>query len=128
MEKKIAVAACSGMSPNGLVSRVSCDDTNKENPHVISICMGATSGERTGFHELIKKYPIIAVNGCNGACVNSILKQRNTYPVDTINVDEELNKTKYHANDTSRLDNDGEVCVSIIKEILNNKIKENLKE
>ncbi|MDD2644400.1 MAG: putative zinc-binding protein [Methanobacteriaceae archaeon] len=122
MTKKVAVAACSGMSPNGLITRVSCDDTNKENPQVISICMGATSGERTGFRDLIKKYPIIAVNGCDGSCVNSILKQRNVDVIDSINVNEELSKTEYHANDTSRLDNDGEICVDIIKNILNKKI------
>ena len=51
MVDKIAIAACSGMSPNGLVSRVACDDISKENNQVISICICATSGDRTGFRK-----------------------------------------------------------------------------
>ena len=37
MTKKVAVAACSGMSPNGLITRVSCDDTNTYYLRVLEI-------------------------------------------------------------------------------------------
>lgn len=122
MVDKIAIAACSGMSPNGLVSRVACDDISKENNQVISICISATSGDRTGFRKLIKKYPIIAFNGCDGSCVNKILKQRDVDVLETINVNDELYQRNCLANDTSRLDDNGEKCVNIIKEILIDKI------
>jgi uncharacterized metal-binding protein len=63
-QKKVALAACSGMSPNGLITRAACSDTVENSENIISICMGATSADREGFRKLIKKYPIIAVNGC----------------------------------------------------------------
>ena len=115
-QKKIALAACSGMSPVGLVSRVAADDTREETGNVISICMGATSADREGFRGLIKKYPIIAINGCEGECVNQILAQRDVKPVKTINVQEELNQEGLKATDVSRLDEEGERCVQFIKE------------
>lgn len=114
-QKKIALAACSGMSPVGLVSRVAADDTREETGNVISICMGATSADREGFRGLIKKYPIIAINGCEGECVNQILAQRNMKPVQTINVLEELNQADMKATEVSRLDEEGERCVQYIK-------------
>ena len=126
MSEKIALAACSGMSPNGLISRVSCDDISKSEPKVISICMGATSGERTGFREMMKEYPSITVNGCDGQCANKILAQRGVLAKDTIDVKEELSKTDFKANDTSRLDAEGEKCVSEIKKIVYDKIEKNL--
>jgi uncharacterized metal-binding protein len=102
------------MSPVGLVSRVAADDTREETENVISICMGATSADREGFRGLIKKYPIIAINGCEGGCVNQILAQRNVKPVKTINVLEELNEEGLKATDVSRLDEEGERCVQFI--------------
>lgn len=122
MVKKIAIASCSGMSPNGLISRVACDDMSKEKENIISICMGATSGGRKGFDKLIKKYPIIAVNGCDGKCVNNILKQKGIEVANEINVDCELNRKNLKAFDTSRLDENGERCVSLIKNEIEKKI------
>ena len=123
-KKKMALAACSGMSPVGLVSRVAAADTREENENVISICMGATSADREGFRGLIKKYPIIAINGCEGECVNQILAQRDVQPVKTINVLGELNQEGLKPTDVSRLDEEGERCVLVI----NKKIKEAIKE
>ena len=45
MNRKIALAPCNGMSPNGLVSRVAVGDLRKENENIISICMGSTSAD-----------------------------------------------------------------------------------
>lgn len=123
MEKKIAISACSGMSPNDLVTRTVVDDISTEKENVISICISATSADKSGFKQLIKKYPIIAVNGCNGNCVNKILKSKGITVIDSIDVDEKLIKTNLKANDTSRLDKNGEKCVEFIKKILEDKIK-----
>lgn len=119
-QNKIALAACSGMSPMGLVSRVAAADTREETDNVISICMGATSADREGFQGLIKKYPIIAINGCDGECVNKILAQKGVQAARTINVLEELNKEDLKPTDVSRLDEEGERCVLLVKK----KIKE----
>ena len=66
-KNKVALAGCSGMSPHGLITRVACSDAVEESDNLISICMSATSADREGFRELIKKYPIIAVNGCENS-------------------------------------------------------------
>lgn len=77
MKNKISLAPYNGMSPNGLVSRVACGDATEENENLISICMDSTSEDIEGKNnEMLKKFPIISVNGCNNACVNTILKIR----------------------------------------------------
>ena len=48
-KKRIALAACSGMSPYGLVARVTSTDLVAENDNIISICMGATAADKDGF-------------------------------------------------------------------------------
>ena len=114
MTEKIALSACSGMSANGLVSRVAVDDLSKSEDYV-SICIGATSGNRPALLKLIKRFPIIAVNGCENACVNTILKERSVDVAATINITQELNDKNVSTKDASRLDSGGEKCVGIIK-------------
>ena len=122
-KNKIALAACSGMSPYGLVSRVISADIVEETDNTISICMGATSADRDRFKNLIRKYPIIAINGCDGDCTFKILKQKGVKPIQNINVMEELNKKDLKPTKVSRLDDNGEICVKYLK----NKIKNELK-
>jgi uncharacterized metal-binding protein len=122
--KKAALAACSGMSPYGLIARVTSADTVDQAEDTISICMGATAADRDGFNNLIRKYPIIAINGCDGDCTIKILEQKGVKPVRTINVLEELNQTDLEPNDVSRLDEEGEKCVEHMKNVLKKEIKE----
>ncbi len=122
-KNKIAIAACSGMSPYGLVSRVSSADIVEEADNTISICMGATSADRDGFKNLIKKYPIIAINGCDGDCTLKILENKGVKPVQIINVMEELNKKDLKPTDVSRLDDNGEICVEYMKNRIKNELK-----
>ena len=123
MENKIALAPCNGMSPNGLVSRVAVGDCRKENDNVISICMGSTSADIEGKNdEMLKKYPIVAVNGCPNGCVNKILKNRGIDVAETIAVNEILEGYEVSARDPFRLDDEAEQCVKIIAEELNKTI------
>ena len=124
MVEKIALASCNGMSPNGLVSRVAVGDCKKENENIISNCMGSTSANVTGFKRMLDKYPILAINGCEGNCVGKILEQKGIEIVDELNVGDILAETEHKANDAARLDEEGEICVSIVKEVIENKIKE----
>ena len=119
MEEKIALAACSGMSPNGLVARVAVHDLAIDDVEILSICMGSTSANVTGFKRMLDKYPILAINGCEGNCV-----QKGIEIVDELNVGDILAETEHKANDAARLDEEGEICVSIVKEVIENKIKE----
>ena len=114
-EKKYALAPCSGMSPYGLITRVASVDTVKERDDLISICMGATSADREGFKQLIRKYPIIAVNGCEGSCVDKILEQKGVKVAKIINAQEELNSENLKPTDPVRLDENGEKCVLLMK-------------
>lgn len=123
-DKKIALAACSGMSPYGLIARVTSADTVDETDNTISICMGATSADRDGFRNLIKKYPIIAISGCDGDCTLKILEQKGVKPSRNINVMDKLKETDLRPHDVSRLDDEGEKCVKYMKD----KIKKYLKE
>ncbi len=119
-KKKIALAACSGMSPYGLVARVTLTDTVAETDNIISICMGATAADKDGFSTLIRKYPIIAINGCEGNCTTKILEQKGVKTINNLNVSEELDKVNLKPLDVSRLDDEGEICVEYLKK----KIKE----
>ena len=127
MEDRIALAPCNGMSPNGLISRVAVGDCRSEHENVISICMGSTSADIEGKNdEMLKKYPIVAVNGCPNGCVNKILKNKGIGVSETIAVNEVLDNCEVSAKDPFRLDDEAEDCVKIIKEKLNKTIDEML--
>ena len=125
MVEKIALAPCNGMSPNGLVSRVAVGDCRSENEKVISICMGSTSADVKGKNnEMLKKFPIVAVNGCPNACVNKILKNKGIDVAESIAVNEILDNFEVSAKDPFRLDSEAEECVNILREELNKTVNE----
>lgn len=123
MTEKVALASCNGMSPNGLVSRVAVGDCKKENENVISICMGSTSADIEGENNpMLKKYPIISINGCSNNCVNRILENKGINVKQTIEVGEVLKPHNISSKDPFRLDDEGEKCVEIIKNEIIKKI------
>lgn len=125
MVDKVALAPCNGMSANGLVSRVAVGDCRKQNDDVISICMGSTSADIEGRNdEMLRKYPIVAVNGCPNACVNKILENKGIDVSGTVAVNEVLKDYQVSAKDPFRLDDGAEECVRIITEELNKTIAE----
>ena len=123
MAEKIALAPCNGMSANGLVSRVAVGDCRKEHENVISICMGSTSADIEGKNnDALKKYPIIAVNGCSNNCVNTILENKGIEVFKTVNTEDVLENYDVSAKDPFRLDAEAEECVKIIKKELEKSI------
>ena len=87
--------------------------------------MGSTSADIEGNNnEMLRKYPIIAVNGCSGGCVNKILAAKGIEVRDTVLVYEVLEGTGKSSKDPFRLDDEGEECVKIVKDALNDKVKE----
>lgn len=124
MEKKIAISPCTGMSPYGLVARAACSDTVNDTDDTISICITATSADREGFKNLIKKYPIIAVNGCENACVDKILDQKGVKTAKTLDIMKLLNEKGLKPSDVARLSEEDEKSVEAVKK----KIKELLGE
>lgn len=123
MNEKIALAPCNGMSPNGLVCRVAVGDFKRENENAISICMGSTSADIENKNKaMLKKYPIIAINGCKNNCVNTILENKGISVAKTINASDVLKNLDVSAHDPFRLDDEGEECVKIIKKELENSL------
>lgn len=121
MTKKIALAPCNGMSPNGLVCRVAVGDLKSKNDSAISICMGSASADIENKNaSMLKKYPIIAVNGCKNNCVNTILENKGISIYKTVNVASILENHHISTEDPYRLDDDGEKCVKIVKKELEN--------
>ena len=111
------------MSPNGLVSRVAVGDLKKENENVISICMGSTSADIEGENtEMLKKFPIIAINGCSNNCVNTILENKGIKLHKSINAGDILKHYDVCARDPFRLDDEAEECVNILKKELENSL------
>jgi uncharacterized metal-binding protein len=113
------------MSPYGLITRVACSDIAGERDDLISICMGATSADREGFRELIRKYPIIAVNGCESSCVDKILEQKGVKVAKIIDVQRELDFENLKPTDVARLDAEGEKCVLAMKKKINELLNNN---
>ncbi len=118
-KEKIAISACTGMSPYGLIARTACSDIVNETENMISICITATSAESGGYKNLIKKYPIIAINGCENKCVDKILQQKGVKTDKTLNVMKLLDENELNPSNVSRLSEEDEECVKVIK----NKIK-----
>lgn len=55
---------------------------------------------------MLKKYPIVAVNGCPNGCVNKILKNKGIDLVGTVAVNEILDGYELSAKDPFRLDDE----------------------
>jgi uncharacterized metal-binding protein len=121
-EKK-ALCPCNGMSPYGLIARATCSDTVEESKDIISICITATSADKEGFRDIIKKYPIIAVNGCEHGCVDKIMADKGVSVLKSMNVMTPLQEKNLQPGDVARLGESGEECVVEIKKIINEIIK-----
>ena len=124
MEKdKIALCPCNGMSPYGLVARASCSDIIEESPNIISVCITATSADKEGFKDIIKKYPIFAVNGCEHSCVDKILASKGVKVADSMNVMNPLQEKGLQPGGVARLGESGEECVLEIKKIIKDRVE-----
>ncbi len=123
-EEKIALCPCNGMGPYGLIARAASSDLVEESSDKISICITATSADRENFIDLIKKYPLIAINGCEHACVDHIMKNKGVKVSGSMNVMEPLMQKELEPGDVSRLGKSGEKCVLEIKKEINDLIQE----
>ncbi|WP_067260244.1 putative zinc-binding protein [Methanobrevibacter cuticularis] len=115
MSKKISIASCNGMSALGLIGRVSCEDLASENEDMISICITAIAANKSGFTNIISKYPILAINGCSDSCVNKIIESKDINIEKTLYIDKILSESHAKTGDPSRLDENGERAVEKLK-------------
>lgn len=101
MNEKVSIAACNGMSALGLVTRAVSNDLAAENDNTVSICITATAADNYDFNELIKKYLVVAINGCSDSCVNKILKSKGVSVEKSISIDKFLEDNDLKVNDPS---------------------------
>lgn len=125
MSKKIVLCACSGMNPRGEVSRVSVYDLSCEKDYFEYCCVVASGGNHQKFIDLAKENKVIAVNGCENCCPQTILKSKDATVDFNLNANELLKEHGMAAECTVRINENDEKCVEIIKkEIL--KIKDEI--
>lgn len=113
MNEKIVLCACSGMNPRGEVSRVSVYDLSEEHEDIEYCCVVATGGNFKKFVELAQNHTVIAVNGCENCCPESILKTKNATVEYNLNVSKLLKKHNMQAECTVRINENDEKCVNI---------------
>ena len=115
------------MNPRGEVSRVSVYDLSIEHEDIEYCCVVASGGNYKKFIELAKNNKVIAVNGCENCCPETILKTKDVTVEYNLNVSKLLKKHALQAECTVRINENDEKCVNIVKnEIL--KIKNELED
>ncbi|MEE0901815.1 MAG: putative zinc-binding protein [Methanobrevibacter sp.] len=125
MDEKIVLCACSGMNPRGEVSRVSVYDLSVEHADIEYCCVVASGGNFKKFIDLAQNHKVIAVNGCENCCPETILKTKDASVEYNLNVKQLLEEHDLKAECTVRINENDEKCVNVIKnEIL--KIKKEI--
>ena len=113
------------MNPRGEVARVSVYDLSVENDDIEYCCVVASGGKYQKFIDLAKENNVIAVNGCENCCPETILKTKDATVEYNLNVQQTLKEYGLKPESTVRINENDEKCVNIIKnEIL--KIKKEL--
>ena len=116
MSEKIVLCACSGMNPRGEVARVSVYDMTVENDNLEYCCIVASGGDYRKFVDLARDNTVIAVNGCENNCPETILKTKDASVEHNMNVSKLLKRHGLKAQNTVRLNENDEECVKAIKE------------
>jgi uncharacterized metal-binding protein len=123
MKDKVSVAACSGMSNFGLICRAVASDLSESEEDIASICITSTAADDKT-PDLIKKYPIIGLNGCSNGCVEKILKKKGIDVDKSIDVMDFAIKHDLKAGEVARLGEEGERTVKKVQKHILEKIKE----
>ena len=86
MSEKIVLCACSGMNPRGEVARVSVYDLSVEEECFEYCCIVASGGNYQKFIDMARENRVIAVNGCENNCPETILKTKDASVEYNLNV------------------------------------------
>lgn len=117
-ENKIALVSCSGLSPLGLVVRVATVELALDNDNVVAACITEYSAQPNQCAPILKDAIIVSINGCSDDCVGKILKEKGITVEKNINVEEIIDKFDINLNNSARLDKQGELAVSKLKEVI----------
>jgi uncharacterized metal-binding protein len=114
MKDKVSLAACNGMGNFGLVARAVTSDLSESKENIISLCIPSIAADDQG-PRIIRKYPIIALNGCSNECVNKILENKEADVLITINTWDYADEHGLEAGEVARLGENGEKTVDHLK-------------
>jgi len=117
MKDRISIAACTGMSNFGLISRAVASDLSVSENNINSICITSTAANDE-ISKIIEKYPIVALNGCSNECVNKVLRNKKIKVDKTIDAMDYANKNNLKPGEVARLGENGEKTVEKLKKHL----------
>lgn len=123
MKNKISIAACSGMSNFGLISRAIASDLSESEDNITSICITSTAADDKT-PKIMEKYPIIALNGCSNDCVEKLLKKKGLEVAESIDVMNYASEHDLEPGEVARLGKNGENTVKKLKKHVLKQIKD----
>ncbi len=115
---KIALVACSGLSPLGLVVRAASVELALENENIVAACITEYSAQPNNCSPILDDAKIVTVTGCGDDCSSVILKDKDVDAIKNISADAVVKAYDLNPLDAVRLDSDGEKAVEILKKYI----------
>ncbi len=122
-KNKIALVSCSGLSPLGLVVRVVTIELALDNDNIVTACITEYSAQPHQCNPILKDAIVVSITGCSDDCVGEILKEKGVNIEKNINAEEIIENFDINFNDSARLDSQGELAVSKLKEAILKELK-----
>ena len=115
---KIALVACSGLSPLGLVVRAASVELALENDNIVAACITEYSAQQKDCSPILEDAKIVTITGCGDDCAAVILKDKDVSPIINISADSVVKAYDLESLDAVRLDEDGEKAVDVLKKYI----------
>lgn len=118
MSEKIALVACSGLSPLGLVVRAASVELALENENIVASCITEYSAQPNNCAPILDDAKIVTITGCADDCASVILKEKDIDSIKNISADAIVKTYDLNPLDAVRLDEDGEKAVEVLKKYI----------
>ena len=115
---KIALVACSGLSPLGWVLRAASVELALENDTIVAACITEYSAQQKDCSPILEDAKIVTITGCGDDCAAVILKDKDVNPIINISADSVVKAYDLEPLDAVRLDEDGEKAVDVLKKYI----------
>ena len=123
MNDKIALVSCSGLSPLGLVVRAATVELALDNDNIVAACITEYSAQPNNCSPILDDAKIVSITGCSDDCVSTILKEKDIEIIKNIDAESVVKAFNLNPNDSTRLDDDGEEAVKVLKRFILSEIK-----
>lgn len=115
---KIALVACSGLSPLGLVVRAASVELALENENIVAACITEYSAQQKDCSPILEDAKIVTITGCGDDCASVILNDKDVDVVKNISADSLVKAYDLEPLDAVRLDEEGEKAVTVLKKFI----------